>query len=240
MEDPYLQALYNGEITPDQYRQLTEGQATPAAPAIAPKAPVNTTRDDLAAHLAAQDETIATLSVRDEDTKREARGMLERGEITPAQYRALTGLNAPTPTPTTTAAPAKRTSARNWEDSMPKTFEPDPNPRLSSKAKLRDVESRFNVYMTNLRAALNNGDISANDFMVRHDAAMKNYQAVRNMFGDMDTSFPPQEPYRPLGPTTADLYPNGYPEELGVLGRVGNSAFGQGVESFGNWLKSLV
>lgn len=29
----YLQALYNGEITPDQYRQLTEGGATPAAPA---------------------------------------------------------------------------------------------------------------------------------------------------------------------------------------------------------------
>jgi hypothetical protein len=31
--DDYLQALYNGEITPDQYRQLTEGEATPAAPA---------------------------------------------------------------------------------------------------------------------------------------------------------------------------------------------------------------
>lgn len=31
--DDYLQALYNGEITPDQYRQLTEGNATPAAAA---------------------------------------------------------------------------------------------------------------------------------------------------------------------------------------------------------------
>lgn len=29
MQDPYLQALYNGDITPDEYRQLTEGGPTP-------------------------------------------------------------------------------------------------------------------------------------------------------------------------------------------------------------------
>jgi hypothetical protein len=37
--DDYLQALYNNEITPDQYRQLTEGEATPAAPARMPATP---------------------------------------------------------------------------------------------------------------------------------------------------------------------------------------------------------
>lgn len=29
MQDPYLQAMYNGDITPDEYRQLTEGGPTP-------------------------------------------------------------------------------------------------------------------------------------------------------------------------------------------------------------------
>jgi hypothetical protein len=116
---------------------------------------------------AQQDEAISNLSSQNENTLQAAHGMLERGEITVEQYRALTGRDG---------AWILKEKANKAAPAAPAQAPAAPAPA-------------------------------------------------------------PAAPTRQMGPTTADLYPNGMPGDTPSMSeRFGNTAVGQAVGSTGSFL----